>query len=89
MAVDSVIQSFGDLEKTVMMLRDRILRLLERQQSSQKDERILIALSGVPGSGKSTVGAALLREMPRHNINDVCILPMVSITLKKPAPDKD
>ncbi|KAI6780573.1 nicotinamide riboside kinase [Emericellopsis cladophorae] len=78
MAVEPVIQGLNALDKTTQMLRDRILMLLERQQEQacQQNNRVLVALAGVPGSGKSTVGNALLRVLPLYNVKEVCVLPM-------------
>lgn len=65
------------LDETISMLRDRIQHLLTNQEASNPRRRILIALAGVPGSGKSTVSDALLRALPEHGIEDVAVLPMV------------
>ncbi|KAL1598563.1 hypothetical protein SLS59_006850 [Nothophoma quercina] len=37
---------------------------------------MLVALAGVPGSGKSTVSSALLEELASRGIRDVAIVPM-------------
>lgn len=58
-------------------LASRIEALLQRQASDPR-QRILVALAGVPGSGKSTVSHALLQELNRRGIEDVAIVPMVS-----------
>lgn len=58
-------------------LASRIEMLLQRQASEPR-QRILVALAGVPGSGKSTVSQALLQELGRRGIEDVAIVPMVS-----------
>lgn len=65
------------LDETVAMLCDRIQNLLTRQACADPRCRVLIALAGVPGSGKSTVSDALLRVLPDHGIKDVAVLPMV------------
>lgn len=49
------------------------------RQTVNEDERILIALAGIPGSGKSTVAAALLEQLRHTGINDVAVVPMVSL----------
>lgn len=54
----------------------RVERLLQRQ-ASNPHQRMLVALAGVPGSGKSTVSYALLQELGRQGISDVAIAPMV------------
>lgn len=65
-----------NLEKTNSMLQERVEKLIRRQKLSDPKRRILIALAGVPGSGKSTVSDALLRALPSHGITDVAVLPM-------------
>jgi putative protein kinase ArgK-like GTPase of G3E family len=65
------------LDETVAMLRDRIQNLLTKQACADPRCRVLIALAGVPGSGKSTVSDALLRALPDHGNNEVAVLPMV------------
>ena len=63
---------------TISELKERVQRLLQEQQRSGSKSRILIALAGVPGSGKSTVSHALLGELSKGGFHDVAILPMVS-----------
>jgi adenylylsulfate kinase-like enzyme len=64
-------------------LSDAILNLVERtenllsHQSSNPSQRILVALAGVPGSGKSTVSQALLEELASRGVSDVVVVPMV------------
>ncbi|KAF5665225.1 panthothenate kinase uridine kinase-related [Fusarium circinatum] len=66
----------GDLVKTVGKLIERVERLLTRQKLSAPTQRILIALAGVPGSGKTTLSDALIKELKKNGISDVAILPM-------------
>ncbi|KAJ4116999.1 hypothetical protein NW765_010412 [Fusarium oxysporum] len=66
----------GDLVKTTNKLNDRVERLLTRQKLSGPTRRILIALAGVPGSGKTTISDALIRELKKNGILDVAVLPM-------------
>lgn len=66
-----------DLIKTVMKLRERIECLLMQQKLSDPTRRILIAMAGVPGSGKTTISDALMQELNKHGIHDVAVLPMV------------
>ncbi|KAF5257521.1 hypothetical protein FOXYS1_11957 [Fusarium oxysporum] len=66
----------GDLVKTTNKLNDRVERLLTRQKLSGPTQRILIALAGVPGSGKTTISDALIRELKKNGILDVAVLPM-------------
>jgi tRNA uridine 5-carbamoylmethylation protein Kti12 len=40
---------------------------------------MLVALAGVPGSGKSTISSALLQELTGRGIQDVAIVPMVGL----------
>ncbi|CAO2653822.1 Nn.00g105550.m01.CDS01 [Neocucurbitaria sp. VM-36] len=56
----------------VLQLTGRIEALLAQPTS----ERILVAMAGVPGSGKSTVSQALLAELSARNIHNVAIVPM-------------
>ena len=63
------------LVDTILQLTGRIEALLAQQTSG----RILVALAGVPGSGKSTVSQALLAELSARNIHDVAIVPMVCL----------
>ncbi|KAI1050678.1 hypothetical protein LB505_012888 [Fusarium chuoi] len=66
----------GDLVKTTGELVQRVERLLARQKLSAPTQRILIALAGVPGSGKTTISNALIKELKRNGISDVAVLPM-------------
>lgn len=68
----------GTLHDTVLMLTERIERLLKRQKATNPRRRVLIALAGVPGSGKSTISDALLQMLPEHGIDDLAVLPMAS-----------
>lgn len=69
----------GDLVKTTGELVQRVERLLARQKLSAPTQRILIALAGVPGSGKTTISNALIKELKRNGISDVAVLPMVCL----------
>lgn len=73
----------ANLLKTILNLKDRINKLLQHQKTKDPTQRILIALAGVPGSGKSTISDALLRLLPEYGIHDVAVLPMVSIPQKQ------
>jgi len=74
MAQDIVTSSLAD---TILDLAKRVEGLLARQQASDPHSRVLVALAGVPGSGKSTVSLALMVELAARNIHDVAIVPMV------------
>jgi putative protein kinase ArgK-like GTPase of G3E family len=67
--VENAIEPILDLAK-------RIETLLSRQASNAR-QRILVALAGVPGSGKSTVSQALLAELELRGVQDVVVVPMV------------
>jgi pantothenate kinase len=62
-----------DVSRTELGLADRVEALLADASS----QRVLVALAGVPGSGKSTVSRALLVELAARGISDVAIIPMV------------
>jgi putative protein kinase ArgK-like GTPase of G3E family len=68
-----------DLAKTTGKLSERVERLLTQQKLSGPTQRVLIALAGVPGSGKTTISDALVKELKRKGIHHVSVLPMVSI----------
>lgn len=63
--------------RTVAKLRERVENLLSEQRRSRPSCRVLIALAGVPGSGKSTIAATLIDDLKRHGVDEVAILPMV------------
>lgn len=65
------------LEETVACLCARVQDLLVRNASYPR-QRILIALAGVPGSGKSTISTALLQALPYYGIENAAVVPMVS-----------
>lgn len=64
---------FGSLVDVCAILQDRLLSILN---NSPPERRIIIALAGVPGSGKSTIAAALLAHLDRIGICDVVVAPM-------------
>ncbi|KAI8931975.1 hypothetical protein NX059_010871 [Plenodomus lindquistii] len=63
------------LAQAIPNLVSRIEKLLARQSSDPR-QRLLVALAGVPGSGKSTVSHAVLTELITRGIQDVVIVPM-------------
>lgn len=65
------------LAGTILKLARNVEALLHRQQCSDPPSRILVALAGVPGSGKSTVSQALLLELASRGIDHVAVVPMV------------
>lgn len=64
----------GSLVGACEILQDRLVSLLN---NSPPNRRIVIALAGVPGSGKSTIAAALLAYLDKAGTHDVFIAPMV------------
>ncbi|CAO2655199.1 Nn.00g102630.m01.CDS01 [Neocucurbitaria sp. VM-36] len=63
------------LPEAILDLVKRIEKLLSSQAANPR-QRILVALAGVPGSGKSTVSHALLAELALRGIHDVAVVPM-------------
>lgn len=74
-----------DLEATASFLASRLDRLLQTQRESTAKRRIIIALAGVPGSGKSTISAAILSALSERGVRDAAILPMVSFDQISPS----
>lgn len=72
-----------DLDTIVETLRTRVEHFLARQ-ASEPSRRILIALAGVPGAGKTTITSALLRDLSRRGIDGVVVVPMVQHMLLQP-----
>lgn len=64
------------MDQTIAELGERLTSLLERNPPSSH-RRILIALAGVPGSGKSTISAALVKKFSTSGLEKIAILPMV------------
>jgi Mrp family chromosome partitioning ATPase len=64
------------LTEPILNLVRRVETLLQRQ-AADPQQRVLVALAGVPGSGKSTVSHALLTELASRGIYDVAVVPMV------------
>lgn len=63
------------LSEAMPDLVGRVEKLLARQSTSPR-QRMLVALAGVPGSGKSTVSHAVLTELAARGIRDVVVVPM-------------
>lgn len=70
-----IMEISGNLSSTSAILQERILSLLD---NSPPQHRIIIALAGVPGSGKSTIAANLLAYLKQTGIHNVVVTPMVS-----------
>ncbi|KAF2451070.1 phosphoribulokinase/uridine kinase [Karstenula rhodostoma CBS 690.94] len=83
MAQNTTTPAAGSLNATILHLATRVEALLARQQASETPSRTLVALAGVPGSGKSTVSAALLAELAARGIADVAVVPMDGFHLTK------
>ncbi|KAF5604197.1 panthothenate kinase uridine kinase-related [Fusarium pseudocircinatum] len=66
----------SDLVKTTGKLIERVERLLAKQKLCSPTQRILIALAGVPGSGKTTISDALIKNLKKNGISNVAVLPM-------------
>lgn len=75
MALEPAVDPFSE---AILDLVRRIESLLASARDSR--QRILIALAGVPGSGKSTVSHELLAELAVRGIQDVAVVPMVRLT---------
>ncbi|KAL2204982.1 phosphoribulokinase/uridine kinase [Sarocladium strictum] len=66
-----------DVSDSVSLLCKRIEALVAAKSLTAPGERVLIALAGVPGSGKSTISSALLEALPKYGVENVAVLPMV------------
>jgi hypothetical protein len=73
----STMELFGSLVDVSAILQDRILSLLHILTPQR---RIMIALAGVPGAGKSTIASILLERLHEAGVCDVVVAPMVSPT---------
>lgn len=77
----------SSFQTTIAQLADRVEDLLKRQtqdtaEKTKQQRRALIGLAGVPGSGKSTVSAALMVELSKRGVgigDEVVVVPMVSL----------
>lgn len=68
----------ASLDDTIHGLCKRVLHLQQTFLHGHP-QRILIALAGVPGSGKSTISNALLEALPRYGVHRAAVIPMVSL----------
>jgi len=64
------------LRAAILDVAKRTENLLSRQ-ATNPGHRMLVALAGVPGAGKSTVSDALVSELAARGIKDVAVVPMV------------
>jgi hypothetical protein len=69
-----IMEIYGSLVGACTVLEDRLLSLL---RNSPPKRRVLIALAGVPGFGKSTIAATLLAHLDGVGMRDVVVAPMV------------
>ena len=74
--ITALMELYTGLGEAIDVLHDRILRLLA---IIPPHCRILIALAGVPASGKSTIAASLLSQLNHTGISKVAVVPMVSL----------
>lgn len=65
-----------NLKDAISVLEKRVENLILSQSSSPR-QRMLVALAGVPGSGKSTVTSALLVALAARGIENVAVVPQV------------
>ena len=66
------------LDHTVASLCDRVDYLLTKYARSPQ-KRLIIALAGVPGSGKSTISRAVVRALSDRGTDNVAVVPMVCL----------
>lgn len=65
------------LREGAEQLYDRLVAVRKACQNKQRARRCLVAVAGVPGSGKSTVTAALAKLFQEREGRRLTILPMV------------
>lgn len=78
---EAMVETFGEKESianAVLSLCQRVESLIAARKATLSNERILIAMAGVPGSGKSTISAAVLKTLHQRGFKDAVVLPMVS-----------
>lgn len=71
--------SMSSPEDQVSQLLERIANLRKRSRS---DQRVLVAVAGGPGSGKSTLCSRLLQQAQEEGLHDMVAVPMVSYNLR-------
>jgi pantothenate kinase len=74
-----VVPCLTTLDDAVAALSKRVDDLLIKF-SHEPHRRIMIALAGVPGSGKSTVSRAVLENLSLRGVANVLVVPMVRRT---------
>ena len=79
MASQVPVDGADTLEEPIATLSKRIDDLLIKRLL-QPNQRIMIALAGVPGSGKSTVSTQLLRSIRQRGVENVMVVPMVRLS---------
>lgn len=65
------------VDQVIETLCQRVTLLLEKQAARPR-QRLLIALAGIPGSGKSTISSGLMRKLSESEANVITVVPMVS-----------
>ena len=65
------------MERPENILCERVEALL-RDDSLSSQKRIIIAMAGAPGSGKSVISAALVKLFNERNVEQMKVVPMVS-----------
>lgn len=66
------------LDQIARTLCERVIALF-MQQAIIPRQRMLIALAGVPGSGKSTISSGLSRKLSKMYTDFITVVPMVSV----------
>ena len=66
------------LDQTVASLCDRVEYLLTKYAGSPQ-KRLMIALAGVPGSGKSTISRAVVKALLDRGTDNVAVVLMVCL----------
>lgn len=67
------------MDNSEQILYQRVRALVARYPPSTH-RRILIALAGSPGSGKTTISSALQRSFNETNAEQIQIIPMVRVS---------
>lgn len=65
------------VDQVIETLCQRVTILLEKQ-AARPQQRLLIALAGIPGSGKSTISSGLMLKLSESEANVITVVPMVS-----------
>lgn len=71
-----VILCWSTMESIITTLCERLERLIDENPLAS-GRRILVAFAGIPGSGKTTVSAALMKTFNQKRPGSISVLPMV------------